>query len=461
MAEQQNPFEYRFATLKEDGRGPSLAANVLLGLIAGFLVIFVIWAAIAELDRVTRASGRVIPSQQIQVVQNLEGGIVRDILVREGDTVQKGQILVRLDDTIYDSQFKRHQKEYVGLLARIARLEGELNGKRPVYPEEAKTDAPESIDAEQSTYNARISDHRAELDVLYAQLAQRRKSLAEAQVAVQNAETEVSHAFDDFNMIEPLVESGAEPRRELLRAQQRLDAASGELRQLRLTVERTEAAINETQREIQAVQKGFKARAAEELSEVRREFEALIEDRPALVDRVDRTEVRSPVHGIVNRVLVTTVGGVAQPGMPLVEVVPVDDTLLIEARIRPEDIAFLRPGLPARVKITAYDYTRYGVLEGEIEHISADAVQVDKEQGITSYIAHVRTSSAHLPGAGRTARSGADGDGGEGDAVTPAEDLPIIPGMVAEVDIINGKRTVLDYFIRPLLKLKDTAFRES
>ncbi len=454
MAQEKNPFEHRFATLKEDGRGPSLAANLLLGLIAGFLVVLVIWMSWAELDRVTRAQGRVIPSQQIQVVQNLEGGIVRQIMVREGDTVKKDQILVRLDDTIYDSQFQRHEKEYVTLLAREARLVGEKEGKRPVYPDKVETVAPDAISAEQDTYRARISGHRAELDVLYAQLAQRRKSLAEAKVAVQNAETEVSHAFEDFNMIEPLVESGAEPRRELMRAQQRLDAASGELRQLRLTVERTESAIRETQSQISSAQKTFKTDAANELSEVRREMEALTADRPALVDRVDRTEVRSPVNGIVNRVLVTTVGGVAQPGMPLVEVVPADDTLLVEARIRPEDIAFMRPGLPARVKITAYDYTRYGTLEGELEHISADAVQIDQEQGITSYIAHVRTKTANLPGAGRKAKSDDD------EAVDPSEDLPIIPGMVAEVDIINGRRTVLDYIIRPLLKLKETAFRE-
>jgi len=454
MAQDQNPFSHRFETLVEDDRGPSLAANVLLGLIAGFLIILVIWMSWAEMDRVTRAQGRVIPSQQIQVVQNLEGGIVRDILVRDGERVEKGQILVRLDDTIYDSQFQRHQKEYATLRAREARLIAEREGRKPDYPEEVDAIAPDAIAAEQSTYRARISDYRAELDVLLAQLSQRRKSFGEASSAVQSAETEVSHASEDFQMIEPLVESGAEPRRELMRAQQRLDAATGELRQLRLTVERTRASINETQRQIDQLKTGFRAKAAEELIEVQRELQAMQADRPALVDRVDRTEVRSPVNGIVNRVLVTTVGGVAQPGMPLVEVVPADDTLLIEARIRPEDIAFLAPGLPARVKITAYDYTRYGVLEGEIEHISADAVQVDEQEGITSYIAHVRTASANLPGTGKKA------SGGDTEAVDPAQDLPILPGMVAEVDIINGKRTVLDYIIRPLLKLKETAFRE-
>lgn len=244
----------------------------------------------------------------------------------------------------------------------------------------------------------------------------------------------------EHEIVEPLVSRGLQPRVELVRADQRLTAAQGERDLARLAMERSRQAITETEREIDSTRLQFKAEALEALTEVKRQRDLLQRAMPAMEDRVERTDVRSPLGGIVNRVLVHTIGGVAQPGMPLVEVVPLDDTLLVEARIRPEDIAFLAPGLEARVKLTAYDFAVYGAIPATVEHISADAVT--DEKGERFYIAQVRTTRPSIGKPG-------------------GEDLPILPGMVAQVDILTGKRSILDYILTPIVRVRDTAFRES
>jgi len=236
------------------------------------------------------------------------------------------------------------------------------------------------------------------------------------------------------------VEKGIEPQIELLRARQRAGAARGDYQIAKLSADRAAGGVEEAQFEIEALKQRFRAQVVEELAAAKAELASIMEELPALQDRVVRTDVRAPIDGVVNQVLVTTVGGVVQPGQPIVELVPRDDSLLVEAYVNPADIAFLRPGQKAQVKLTAYDYNIYGALDGRLEHISADAIQ--NEDGVSLYRINVRTDTNVL--------KGEDG-----------EDLPIIPGMIAEVDILNGKRTVLDYLLSPLNKVREKALRES
>ncbi|MCF4164691.1 HlyD family type I secretion periplasmic adaptor subunit [Zavarzinia compransoris] len=418
---------------------PAVSASLLVAIVALFLVFFVFWAATAELDKVTRSDGRVIPSRQIQVVQNLEGGIVKDILVRQGDRVEAGDVLLRMDGVAFDAEYRKAREEFLGLSARYARLEAESELRAPEFEPALLRDAPEYVATEKALSAGRKNDLDARLSILDSRLEQRRQALAESETALANAERAMALAREELGIIEPLVSRGLQPRVELVRAQQRMTAAQGDRDLARLGVERNQQSIVETEREIEGTRLQFKAEALEALTEVKRQRDLLSQAMPAMEDRVERTEVRSPLGGIVNRVLVHTIGGVAQPGMPLVEVVPLDDTLLIEARIRPEDIAFLAPGLEARVKLTAYDFAVFGALPATLEHISADAITDDK--GEHFYLAQVRTTRPSLPS-----------DKGE---------LPILPGMIAQVDILTGKRTILDYILTPITRVRDTAFKES
>ncbi|MDD3446257.1 MAG: HlyD family type I secretion periplasmic adaptor subunit [Zavarzinia sp.] len=418
---------------------PAISASLLVAVVALFLFCFVFWAATAELDKVTRGEGRVIPSRQIQVVQNLEGGIVKEILVRQGDRVKAGDVLLRMDGVAFDAEYRKAREEYWGLSARFARLSAEAELRAPVFDDALLRNAPEYVATERALAAGRQQDLDARLSILDSRLDQRRQALLEAETALANAEKAMSLAKAELDIVQPLVSRGLQPRVELVRAEQRMTAASGDRDLARLSVERNRQAIVETEREIEGTRLQFKADALEALTEVKRQRDLLAQAMPAMEDKVERTEVRSPLSGIINRVLVHTIGGVAQPGMPLVEVVPLDDTLLIEARIRPEDIAFLVPGLEARVKLTAYDFAVFGAIPATLVHISADAVTDDK--GEHFYLAQVRTTA---PGLAST-----DGE------------LPILPGMIAQVDILTGKRSVLDYILTPIARVRDTAFRES
>lgn len=413
-------------------------ASALLFLIVGFLALMLVWASMAELDEVTRAPGRVVPSSQVQVIQNLEGGIVREILVRQGDTVREGQVLLRMDPTRFDAEFRRGQEEYLALQARTARLQAESNGLPLDFPAAVVRGVPEIVTAETALYETRRSGLKARLRVLRSQLDQRSKALAEAKAALENAGQSLQLAESELEILEPLVRRGLESRVELIRAGQRVAAAKGNRDAAALAIERHRAAIMETENELALAAQDYRTGTMEELAAATRELNGLLESMPALEDRVSRTEVRSPVDGVVNQVHLTTAGGVAEPGETLVEVVPLGDTLLIEAEIRPADIAFLAPGQPGRVKITAYDYAVFGVLEAELEHLGADAIT--NKSGESVYRAQVRTRQAYLEANGQR--------------------LPIMPGMVAEVDILTGKKTVMDYMLSPLADISAKALRE-
>ncbi len=412
--------------------------RIILWTAFAFFVVAVVWASWAELDEVTSGVGQVIPSSQIQVVQNLEGGIVAELLARSGQIVEKGQVLLRIDDTRFLSSLKEARSRYLSLVLKRARLQAESEGKALVLSQEIATEAPELVQEEQDLYAARRDELRNNQSILAAQVDQRSQELSEAEARQGHFTRSLALLSQELEMTEPLLEAGAISEVDVLRLRRQVNDLSGELDSVRLSMPRLRALLEEARKKAEEVELRFRSDAREQLSEVLAEISQLEQSNVALQDRVKRTSVRSPVRGTVKQILVNTVGGVIQPGMDLVEIVPLDDTLLVEAEISPRDIGFLRPGQDAIVKISAYDFAIFGGLEGKVEQISADAIE--DEEGNSFYKVHVRTARNHLG--------------------NPDSPLQVISGMQAEVDVLTGKKTVLQYLLKPVLRAKQNALRE-
>ena len=418
---------------------PAKAAKMLLYIIAGLFVLAFVWAATARLDRVTRGQGRVVPSNQLQEVQYLEGGIVKEILVKAGQKVKAGEILVRLDPTQFKAEFAQGREGFNLAAARVRRLSAEAEQKELAFSEELLSAAPDVAADERSLYEARMAELNASLEVEGSKLVQRKQSLEDAKVARDYAQQSLDLAAEELAMMKPLVAKGIEPQIELLRTRQRESTARGELHRAEIAVERAEAEVAEAENEMIRIRKTFSAEVAGELSKAKAEYVELSGGLPAIRDKVERTEVRAPIDGVVNRVLVSTIGGVVQPGETIVEIVPSEDSMVVEARIKQDDIGFLSIGQSARVKLSAYDSGVYGSLDAKIESISADAIE-DEKTGDRYYLIKVRTEQNVIR--------------------TKGGDLQILPGMGAEVDVLNGKRTVLAYILKPLVEVQNKALRE-
>jgi adhesin transport system membrane fusion protein len=375
-----------------------------------------IWAHFAILDEVKRGNGRVIPSRQMQVVQTLEGGIVGAILVREGEIVREGQPLMRIDDTSFASQLGEVRERRGAMAARVARLEAEVQGRdKPIFANDLLNAVPTAVEAERNLFEARNRKLIQETDVLQQQETRLTDTLE-----ILGKELEITRRLHTQKVI---------PEIEMLRLERQASEMRGQLA--------------ETKSRIATIKTTFRAQAEEDLAKSRGDLAVLDESIKAARDKVLRTELRSPVRGIVNKLNVTTIGAVVQPGANVMDIVPLDDSLLVEGRIRPQDIAFIRPDQDAIVKITAYDSSVYGSLKGKVERISADAIEDKPERGEkaeTFYRVIVRTDKNYL---GTTERP-----------------LPIIPGMVATVEVLTGEKSVLDYLIKPARMLRDEALRE-
>ena len=419
---------------------PWLAARLLLWTIVTLTVALLAWAALAQIDEVATANGRVIPSRQLQIVSNLEGGTVKAILVRPGQAVVAGQPLIRLDDTLSAGEFGKTNENHNALAARAARLQAEVAGIPPVFPEELARVAPQVVAIERALYSARLADLAAASSVEQAKLEQANRALGEAEVDAGTRKLGAAAADREASMLGPLVEKGIEPQISLVRAQTAQDQARGAAAGADLAVRRAGGAVAEAQSGLRAVRERYRAQSVEQLTATRAELNSQGATLPALKDRVRRADVTAPIGGTVNRVLIATVGGSVKPGEPLVEIVPAGDTLVVEAEVRPADIAFLHPGQKATVKLTAYDYSVYGGLDGAVERISPDAV-VDERTGASHFTIQVRTTANAL-------------------RATDGSRLPISAGMVAMVDVIGHKRSILSYLLTPVTKLSDNAFRE-
>ena len=426
--------DIRAAILAQSPRG----GRIILWLTFLLFLFLVCWAALSQIEEVTRGMGKVVPSRQVQVVQNLEGGILAEILVEVGDVVDKGQLLLKIDQTRFSAPYLESRARYLALKAKAARLEAEVHDAPFRLPKEVEAEKPEIGRREEELYRSRKKELAASLQVLEQQYRQHKQDLAEQEARLAELTRTYSLLQKELSMTKPLVADGAVSEVELLRLQRQASQMKGEIDTTRLSIPKIRYTMDEARLAREETRLAFFNKAKAELNEVYAELESLAANAVALEDRLKRTLVRSPVRGTVNRVLVNTVGGIIKPGMDLVEIVPLEDTLLVEARIRPSDIAFLRPDQPAMVKFTAYDFTIYGGLKARLEHISADSITDDK--GNSYYLVRVRTDKNYL-----------------GSAAKP---LPIIPGMVASVDILTGKKTILSYLLKPVLRAKKIALRE-
>lgn len=426
----------RFFTTDEE---LPLGQHILLVAIVAFFIIFVVWANFATLDEVTRGDGRIIPSSEVQVVQNLEGGIVDEFMVREGQEVEAGQVLMRLRDIDAASNLGANQSKYMGLMATISRLKAEAEGRAtPDFPEEVMKNAPASVTEEMDTFRANQQSLKSQTVIYEQQLVQREQEVRELNTRIADLRGVIALSRQERDMIAPLVERGSAPRVELIQLERGLRERESELNGLNAALPRAQSAVAEARARIAEISDSFKAQAQTEMSVKTIEANALRETLTSLQDRRVRTEIRSPVNGTIKEIKIKTVGGVVQPGQDLVEIVPRDDQLLVEAQIRPGDIAFLHPGQDAMIKITAYDFSIYGGLKGELVDISADTIT--NEKGESFYRVRLRTHETELKRKG--------------------EVLPIIPGMVASVDILTGKKTVMEYILKPFIKTLNNALSE-
>lgn len=416
---------------------PRIVRLTIWGLIA-FVAFCLLWAHFAVVDEVTRGDGKAIPSSRLQKIQNLEGGIVAELFVREGQVVEAGDPLLRLDDTRFASNVGETEADRLALLLRVERLSAEVQERELVVAEEIREKAPRQADNEVELFNSRKQQLLDEVAGLEEQLVQRRQELREFASKQTQYRNSLNLLRQEIQMSEPLVAEGAISPVEVLRLKRGEVEARGQLEATTLAIPRAESAIKEVERKIDETRGRFRSEALAQLNEARTELSKIQSTGKALEDRVNRTLVTSPVRGIVKQLLVNTIGGVIQPGSDLVEIVPLDENLLVEARIRPQDIAFLHPGQEAMVKFTAYDYTIYGGLKAELEQIGADTVTDD--EGNSFYEIKLRTNKSHLG--------------------TDESPLLIIPGMVASVDIITGKKSILSYLLKPIIRARAEALRE-
>ncbi len=413
-----------WARLQQD----PMRARALLYLVLCAVAALVVWAYFASIDEVTRGVGRVIPSSQLQKVQSFDGGVVQEILVREGQFVDAGQVLMRIDPTRFVAHFRENRAQALALRARAERLRALVTDTAFDPDETLRTEAPEIVAQERAVYESRREEMREQESILRDRIRQREEELNEAEARRDTAQREANMASQELNLTRPLLQSGAVSEVDILRLEREVSRATGERNQAAAAVARLEAAVEEARTQLRELGAERRSEWRNDLAQTLGDLSALDESSAGLQDRVRLAEVRSPVDGVVQRLGITTLGGVVQPGQEVVDIVPSGDQLLVEARIAPQDIAFLRPGQPATIKLTAYDFAIFGGLEAELDHISADTITDDKDN--TFYLVRVRTL--------------------EGEGL--GSDIQVIPGMTAQVDIMTGKRTVMQFMLKPVLR---------
>ncbi|RII81859.1 HlyD family type I secretion periplasmic adaptor subunit [Neopusillimonas maritima] len=411
-------------------------SRILLWFSLVVIAAFFIWASLAQIDEVVKGSGKVVPSRQVQIIQSLDGGIVEELMVRTGEEVQAGQVLLRIDTTRFSSSLGESRAEWLALLAKAARLQALAENMPFQAPEIVLEESPEVAAMERELWQKRTEELAIAINIARDQLVQRQQELRETQANLAQAASSCQLTSRELNVTRPLLKSGAVSEVDLLRLQRDVAKFCGEEQAAKAQIERLQAAISESQSKLEEAEISIRNTARDELSDVRSRLAALSQSQLALADRVRLADIRSPVNGTVKTVLTNTVGGVVEPGEEVLEIVPNDDTLLLDVRVSPRDIAFLHPNQEAEVRFTAYDFAVYGGLDGEVEQIGADTFT--DEDGNAYYNIKVRTDQNYVRN----------------------PDNPIIPGMVADVSILTGKRTVMQYLLKPILRAKNNALTE-
>lgn len=402
------------------------------------LSVFIGWMAFAQIDEIVRGSGEVIPRGDNKVVQNLEGGIVEEILTHEGESVKKGDILLKIDNQKSLSSYESNKVSASALEAKILRLRAEAENKEFVVSKEVEKKMPLLIKNEMSLYESNKKRLDAALKIVKQQQYQKEQEYEENRKRLEILQEDIRLIDEEIAIMKPLVEKGIKSQYDFLKLQREKNAIVKELEGIKLSLPRLRSAILEAKTKVNQTIYESQIKAKEQLNEALAKYKSLQANDEALSDQVQRTVVRSPIDGIVQKLYVHTVGGVVKPGADLVEIVPSNDSLLIEVKIKPSDIAFIYKGQKAKVKFSAYDFAIYGALDGEVESISPDSIQ--DEKGVTFFKVRIQTKQSYLQ--------------------RDTKKLKIIPGMTVNVDIITGKKTILDYILKPILKTKQYSFSE-
>lgn len=412
-----------------------LRARTLLYGVSLSLLALIIWATLAEIDEITRGEGRVVPSRQLQTLQSLDGGLVQTILVREGQVVDQGDLLVRVDPIRFTASLGESRAQFLAMTGEVVRLGALVAGTEPVFPPELAEEAPDLLAHELRLYRSSLEELREQQSVFESQITQRQQDLEEARAAVAQFTSTLRLTQRELELTRPLLQSGAVSDVDILRLERQIATTEGELSRARAAVSRSESAVTEARNRKREVELTMINRWQNQLSESRTRLDGLTQAGQGLEDMVRQAEIRSPIRGTVQRLHVNTVGGVLTPGRDVVDIVPLDDLLIIEARIHPRDIAFIRPQQEATIRLSAYDFSIHGGLTAHVDHISADTITDERDN--TYFLVRLNTV---VDGA--------------------YEELLIIPGMTAQVDIITGKRTVMQYLLKPIRRATSMALTE-
>jgi len=423
--------------------GTRLFGHLLLAAIFIVAVVFLTWSNYAVLDVITRGEAKVVPSSQTQVIQSLDGGILEEMKVRDGQTVEKGQpILIIRNDTAVASLAELTQRFYIAQAA-IARLQAEIDGVKSAdeipFPADLVAKYPEKVAAEKGQFVVRAAQLRSQQATLNDEVAQRQQEVRAIDTKIKSARSLIGTAQKRLNNLIKLRAAGGAGENEVLEGEQQVQQFQADIENASAERPAAQAALQAAHSKMAEAVQTYRAQAAQEISKHQTDLSTVTESMRDAGAKVRRTEVLSPVKGTVKDIKIRTIGGVIQPAQDIMEIVPIEDNLLIEANIRPQDRGFIAPGQPAKVKITAYDFSIYGGLDGTVEDISADAIENEKKE--LYFRVRLRTTQNVLIG-------------------KEGQDLPIIPGMTASVDILTGKKTVLEYLLKPILKAKEQALTE-
>jgi len=423
---------------------------------AALLLSFILWASFSSMEQVTSGSGKIIPSSQIQIIQSLDGGVLQELFVQEGMQVIKGQSIARIDDTRFRSDFAEQKQEVDSLRANIIRLRAELSSiiigtnddwrlqieitkQVPQYPADLNVNAEFMVKRQQDEYSGRLDNLINQLAIESQQIQQREQEIAELDSKIATMTISYSLATKELDLTRPLAEKNIVPKIELYKLERSVNELKGDLSAIRLLSPQLKSTLQESilnRRETALI---YRTETRAELNELQNKLSRINEAQVGAQDKVTKALIVSPVIGTIKTIHINTLGGVVKSGETIAEIVPTEDMLMVEAKIKPRDIGFIYPGLPAVVKITAYDFARYGGLTGKVIHISADTTQ--DEEGNSFYLIRVKTDASSIKN-------------------HKNEQMPIIPGMMTNVDVITGKRTILEYILNPILRAKQAALRE-
>lgn len=417
---------------------PHAASNIMLYSVTALIVFFIVWASVSKIEELTRGQGQVVPTQEIQFIQSLEGGILQELLVGQGDRVTKGQVLMRLSDVVSSSEERGTEAKSDSLKLKKSRLEAESEGKEFVVPEDLMKKIPDIAQSELDLYRSRQQELKNAVSILEDKIAKVEADMDETQAQVNRLSSSRGSLQQELSITRDMVAQKAVSKLEQIRLEREVNDVSGQINASQERIGGLKSELSAAQKQKADQGDRFRSQALTELSEVKTQIAQLSESLKSIGDRVSRAELKAPVDGIVNNIAVRTIGGVIEPAQRLVEIVPVDDQLKVVARVLPSDIAFLKVGQTVKVKISAYDSQRYGSLDGKLVRVGASSVS--DNDGNVFFEIEVRTDKNYLG--------------------TPEAPLPITPGMVATTEVITGKRTIMAYLLKPFLHARDNALRE-